>query len=129
MSEDDFAVAHIKELCPVCAKETEGSAYVNSRTGILDAEQVKNLKDTIVWSKDWCDKCRKMKEKGFILIGAVQAKTEDATNPYRSGNIWVVNPEVAEKLFAPHGAPKSGVAFVDINVAKQMQLPNINMDE
>ena len=46
---------------------------------------------------------------------------------YRSGNIWVVKQEVADALFAPHGAPKSGVAFVDVTIASQMQLPDVNL--
>lgn len=65
--------------------------------------------------------------KGFILIGAVEDKTEDATNPYRNGQLWVVTREVAIELFGPN-PPTSGVAFVDIHVAKQMKLPDINMD-
>ena len=125
---EDFAVAHVRELCPVCTKETEGSIFMNSRFSKLDADKIREADGKIIWAKEWCPDCKDMKEKGFILIGAVESKTEDTTNPYRSGNIWVVAQEVAEELFAPHGAPASGVAFVDINVAKQMQLPDVNMN-
>lgn len=125
---DEFAAGHIRELCPICTKETEGSLFINSRTHNFDADKIRELDGTIFWSKDWCLDCQEMKKKGFILIGAVEAKTTDATNPYRSGNVWVVEQQVAEQLFAPHPPPESGVAFVDVTVAAQMQLPDVNLD-
>lgn len=106
----------IKELCPVCTKQVGGTATIDP-----------DKKVKIVWSK-WCDECVERKTKGFILIGAVEDKTEDATNPYRSGNLWVVEQSVAEDVFKPNPPPASGVAFIDIKVAQAMKLPNVNMD-
>ena len=102
----------VKELCPVCTKIMTGSETASE----------------IKWSKDFCEECTEMKSKGFILIGAVESKTEDATNPYRSGNVWCVTQEVAEEVFKPHGAPKSGVAFIDVKVAHAMALPGVNIN-
>jgi len=121
-------VALVHELCPVCTKEMDSSILLNTKLSEKAAESIDRLNGTVKWSRDWCEECKDMKTKGFILIGAVEAKTNDATNPYRSGNIWVVKEEVAEELFAPHGAPKSGVAFVDVTTAAQMQLPGVNLD-
>lgn len=115
-----------RELCPVCTEETESSILLNAK---YDPASIKDIKGNVKWSPDFCPKCAKMKEDGlFILIGAVEAKTKDATVPYRSGNIWGVLPEVAVQLFAPHEPPKSGVAFVDVTVAAQMKLPNVNLN-
>ncbi len=115
-----------RELCPVCTEETESSILLNAK---YDPASIKDIKGNVKWSPDFCPKCAKMKEDGlFILIGAVEAKTKDATVPYRSGNIWGVLPEVAVQLFAPHEPPKSGVAFVDVTVAEQMKLPNVNLN-
>lgn len=89
-----------RELCPVCTEETESSILLNAK---YDPASIKDIKGNVKWSPDFCPKCAKMKEDGlFILIGAVEAKTKDATVPYRSGNIWGVLPEVAVQLFAPH---------------------------
>lgn len=121
-------VALVKELCPVCTKETESSILMNTRLTETDAERVKDMHGSIIWAKELCPECMEMKNQGFILIGAVEKKTTDATNPYRSGNIWCVKQEVAETLFAPHGAPKSGIAFIDVTVAQQMNLPDVNID-
>lgn len=101
-------------LCPVCTKEEHQEVCDDSlRT---------------IWSKNLCSTCQDMKSKGFILIGAVEEKTEDATSPYRSGNIWCVDWKVAEEVFKPHGAPKSGVAFIDVKVAHAMELPDVNLN-
>lgn len=123
-----LGIAAIRELCPICTKETSQSLMMNKKLGKKQADEVEKLHDKNMWAKKICPDCQDMKEKGFILIGAVEAKTTDTTNPYRSGNIWVVKQEVAEELFAPHGAPKSGVAFVDVNVAAQMELPGVNLN-
>ena len=129
MSEEKkIGVAIVHELCPICTRETDESLFVNTKLTEKDAEEVKKMDGQIVWSKTFCKECQDMKARGFILIGAVEEKTEDTTNPYRSGNIWCVEQEVAEQLFAPHGAPKSGIAFVDVKVAAQMQLPDVNLN-
>lgn len=126
--EKKIGVALVHELCPVCTKEMDGSIFINQKLSEKEAKKVKDMHGKVVWSKELCPDCKEMKSQGFILIGAVEAKTEDATNPYRSGNIWCVKQEVADQLFAPHPAPPSGIAFVDVTVAAQMQLPNVNLD-
>jgi hypothetical protein len=123
-----FAAAVVKELCPVCTKEVDSSVVINKKLTEGMAKKVEDMHGKAVWSKTLCLECQDMKSKGFILIGAVEAKTDDTTNPYRSGNIWCVKQEVAETLFAPHGAPKSGIAFVDVTVAAQMELPGVNLE-
>lgn len=128
MEKKKVGTALIHELCPVCTKEMDSSILINRKLSEKAAADVEKLHGTVKWSPEWCEDCKDMKTKGFILIGAVEAKTDDATNPYRSGNIWVVTQEVAEELFAPHGAPKSGVAFVDVTIASQMELPDVNLN-
>jgi hypothetical protein len=119
----------IRELCPVCTEETESSILLNAKLSKGDPESVKKVNGGVKWSKEFCPKCAKMKADGlFILIGAVEAKTVDATAPYRSGNVWGVKQEVAVQLFAPHEPPKSGVAFIDVTVAEQMKLPKVNLN-
>ena len=79
------------------------------------------------YMKEPCDECKDLMTKGFVLIGAVEKKTTDVTNPYRSGNIWVVKQEVAIQLFGEK-PPASGVAFIDVTVAEQIKLPGVNLD-
>lgn len=127
--ENTLGAAIVHELCSICTKECNSSVVINTKLTAAMANKVESLHGkAIQWSKKPCDECADMMTKGFVLIGAVEAKTTDATNPYRSGNIWCVKQEVAEELFKPHGAPKSGVAFVDVTVALQMELPNVNIN-
>jgi hypothetical protein len=124
-----LGVALTKTLCPICTEEMDGDILINTRLTEGAAKKVEAMHNQVVgWSKTLCPNCLDMKSKGFILIGAVEAKTEDVTNPYRSGNIWVVKQEVADDLFKPNPAPASGVAFIDITVAAQMELPDVNLD-
>ena len=124
-----LGVAPTKTLCPVCTKEMDGDILLNTRLTEGEAKKVQAMYNQVVsWSKTLCPDCLDMKSKGFILIGAVEVKTEDVTNPYRSGNIWVVKQEVADDLFKPNPAPASGVAFIDIAVAVQMELLDVNLD-
>jgi hypothetical protein len=125
---EDLGIALVHDLCPVCTKEMDGSVFINTKLTKSNADKVKAMDGKIVWSKELCPECKDMKSKGFILIGAVEAKTQDVTNPYRSGNIWCVEHSVAEQLFSPHPAPPSGIAFVDVTVAEQMQLPGVNLE-
>ena len=103
-------MTELKQACPICARTTEGTIEKN-----------------IIWMVEPCTDCKDKMTKGFILIGAVESKTKDTTNPYRSGNVWVVDQSVAVQLFGEK-PPASGVAFIDINVAKQMELPDVNMN-
>ena len=104
-----------KELCPICAKDTNPLPP--------------NHKFKVVWAKEWCDECKERKKLGgVILIGAVEAKTTDVTNPYRSGNIWVVKDEAALNITGGQPIPESRVMFVDVNVAAQVGLPDVNMN-
>ena len=121
-------IALIRELCPVCTKENDGSILINQKLTEKAAQEVEKLHESVQWSKNLCPDCQTMKDRGFILIGAVEAKTEDATNPYRSGNVQCVEHKVAEDLFKPYPPPASGIAFVDVTVAQQMGLPEVNLN-
>lgn len=103
-------MAKLNEACPICALTADGKIEKN-----------------IIWSSEPCNKCKDLMKQGFVLIGAVEKKTTDVTNPYRSGNVWVVKQEVADTLFAPNPPPASGVSFIDVTVAAQMELPGVNL--
>jgi hypothetical protein len=113
----------IKELCLVCTKELNSTLVVNELNSANQEQDIETL-----WSKELCEECASMKSKGFILIGAVEEKTTDPKNPYRSGNIWCVTHEVAKQLFEPNLPPSNGMAFLDVKQALEMNLPNVKLD-
>jgi len=120
-------VALVKELCPICAKSFEGPIVMNTMLTKEDAKNVKDLHGQIVgYLEKPCAECQDMQKKGFVLIGADSSKTDDPKNPYRTGNIWVITNEAAMNLFHFPTLPQSGVAFIDIEAAEKIGLPNIN---
>ena len=129
MSDETLGVALTKEICPICAKTEDGPIIMNTRLSKHEAKKVNDMHGKVLqYMKEPCQECQELMKQGFILIGAVEKKTVDVTNPYRSGNIWVVKQEAADEIFKPHGAPKSGVAFIDVNVAQEIGLPNVNLN-
>ncbi len=126
MSKDKkLGVALTKTLCSICAiTEMDGDIVLNTVLTESNAKKVEDMHGKVVaWSKEPCPACQDMKSKGFVLIGVDEDRTDDVTNPWRTGNIWCVKQEAAEIIFAGQPVPESGVAFVDIKVCKQVGLP------
>lgn len=122
--ENRIGVALVKELCPICAKEIEGPIILNTILTPGRAKEVEKLHGKVVgYAEKPCDECKDLKTKGFVLIGVVQAKTDDMKYPYRSGNIWVVTHEASTKMFPPENLVK-GVAYIDVLAAELIGLPN-----
>ena len=125
---NEIGVALVKELCPICLKSSDGPIIMNTRLSKKRAQEVEEMHGkTVGFTKEPCDECKELKSKGFVLIGVVEKKTEDRTNPYRSGNLWAISESAAAKLFNDN-PPKSGVAFIDVNVAHEIGLPDANLD-
>lgn len=103
-------MAELKEACPICAKTADGT-----------------FEKHVKWMDHLCEECTKLTIKGFVFIGAVEKKTTDVTNPYRNGQLWVVDIEVANEVFKPNPAPKSGVSFIDVNLAHQLGFADVNL--
>lgn len=121
-------VALVKELCPMCAKEIEGPIILNTVLTPARAKEVESLHGQVIgFAEQPCDECKELKTKGFVLIGVVEAKTDDIRNPYRSGNIWVITHEASKTMFPPDKLVK-GVAYIDVLAAELIGLPNSKLD-
>lgn len=123
VKETNLEVALCKEVCPICCKEQNGPIIMNTRLTQSDAQKVKKLHgQTIGYTEQPCDECKKMMKKGFVLIGVIEEKTEDRKNPYRSGNLWVIKQDTVDRIFKNIDKSK-GMAFIDIKVAEMIGLP------
>ncbi len=126
MDDKLFSAVLTKELCKVCAKEVDGAIIINTRLTKSNSKKVDELNGKVIgWAKDLCPECQKMHELGFIFIGVDEKKTDDVTNPYRTGNTWCLKQEAAINFFKPDEPPKSGIAFIDWRVAQQIGLPDV----
>lgn len=125
MSDNKLGVALVKEACPLCGKTEDGPIIMNTRLTNKMARKVEELHGQVIGYMDKpCKECQEYMSKGFLLIGVIDEKTEDKTNPYRSGNIWVIKHEAAEKMF---NDTSKGAAFIDVKAAEQIGLPFENI--
>lgn len=128
MKDKEIGVALVKEACKICGKTFDSSILMNSQLSKRKAEEVESLHGKVVgYSEEPCDDCKKLCEQGFVIIGVIKELTDDKSNPYRSGNIWVIKNEAAKDIFGEEMGSKSA-CFLDIQDAINLGLPvdNIN---
>ena len=128
MKESTLGVALVKKACPLCGVLSDGPIVMNS---ILSEERAKEVKalngKTIGYSEEPCKECKSVMEQAFLIIGIVEAKTNDNSNPYRSGNQWGIRKEKALEMFGEENC-KKGACFMDVHIADKIGLPDANFD-
>jgi len=121
----NIAIAHTKELCPVCAAEVEGPLVRNKFPTEAGKKKIEEIDGKIIgWRKVPCDTCMELMDRAYILVGVIDAKTTDPKHPYRSGNTWGVKKEAAA-LIVNEQQMLRGYAFIDLNIAEKLNLPDI----
>lgn len=126
--ESHFPVVLAKEACPLCGKPQDGPILIGRTTVTTENNKIEKLQGQVIGiMKEPCNECKELMKKGFLLIGVVEKKTEDRKNPYRSGNIWVMKMGKAKKIFNEE-IMKGGAAFIDVNIAEMIGLPDINFN-
>jgi len=89
----DFEVALTK--CFLCGGDHE--IIMNTRLTPRDAAQIKEMHGKVV-TKDPCNKCQSLMEQGVIVIVFDEEKSDDMSNPYRTGGWFVLKVEAMERL-------------------------------
>ena len=86
---EDFGLALVKELCPICCKEMDGSIIIGKTFNAKHAKEINKMNGQVIGFSDKpCPECQKHIDDGcFFIIGVDSEKTEDVNNPYRSGHI------------------------------------------
>lgn len=121
MKEHTLGVALVKEACQLCGKTEDGPIILNTHLTEKNAKEVEEMNGKVIgYMKGPCKECKELMKQGFLLIGYIEEKTDDKTNPYRSGNQWVIKREAAEEMFADCS---KGAAFIDMKAAEQIGLP------
>lgn len=124
---NNLGIALTKEACPVCAKAFDGPIIMNRVLLENKAKQVESLHGQIIGYRDTpCDECKELLAKGFVLIGIHLDKTDDMSNPYRSGQMWCIKREAAEEMFTDKKQTELGYACIDVNIAESIGLPIFN---
>ena len=125
MKEDIFGVALVHELCVICAKEMNEQIVVNQKLTEKNAAEIKSMHNKAIgYSEEPCDECKELMTKGYILIEYDKALTEDKSNPYRTGNMWVIigesGFEVAERIGVDKDTMEIGYSLIDIETAQNL---------
>ena len=121
MSEKLLGTALVKRLCPVCLKEQDSEILLNKVLTEKNAKEVEKLHGKVIgFSDDCCDECKEKlpPEKGTWFIVVDVEKTDDRSNPYRTGSIFGVSKEYAIKV-----GIDSYVAYIDVKDAIKLNFP------
>ena len=121
--EKKLGVALVHELCRICGKPTNEHIIMNQRLTEKNAKDIESLhKKAIGYSEEPCDECSNFLTKGYIFIEYDERLTTDTSNPYRTGNMWVVTFEAAQRMNMDKDTYENGYAMIDVDIAKKIGL-------
>lgn len=118
-----LGVALTKEACHACGTLVDGPIIMNTELTNEAAKDAEDLHGRVIgYLEKPCDHCQELMSQGFLLIGVDEDKTEDESNPYRSGHQWVIKNEIADLVF-PDVSKELGYAFISTKIAHGIGLP------
>lgn len=122
---DKLGVALAKEACPLCGKTVDGPILMNKRLTKPEADKVKALHGQVIgFTDEPCAECKELMTKGILLIGIIEAKTDDMRNPYRSGHICVVSPDYIKRICKDENLCneilKKGATFMEKEIIEEI---------
>ena len=112
-----LGIALIKYICPICgeAKEDLQTIALNTRLTKADAQRVESLHNQVVgFSNTPCKECQSYIDQGaFFVIGCDMEKTDDMSNPYRSGHLVGIKKSSEFYKHLPEEYKKKNALFMD----------------
>jgi hypothetical protein len=88
------------------------------------ADKVKDLHGKVVGTmEEPCQECKDMMAVGFLCVQVDESKTEDHSNPWRTGKICVVKHEAMQRMVNDQKILEKGVAFIPIDAWDKLGLP------
>ena len=121
MSKKLLGTALVKRVCPVCLKEHDAEILMNTVLSEKNADNIEAMHGKVIgFMDDACDECQEKlpKDKGTWLVVVDLSKTEDKSNPHRTGQLFGVTKEYAQKI-----GINSYISFIDYNDAIKLNFP------
>jgi len=87
-------VAMVYHACPVCGNKHDEQLLIHKH--LRDLSKVD--KQVVGYSKDPCKQCQEYMAMGLLIIEVDENKSTD-TEPYRTGKVYVLKREAAERMF------------------------------
>ena len=123
MKEDILGVAIVHELCRICAKEMNEQIVMNQKLTEKNAAEIKSMHNKAIgYSEEPCDECKELMTKGFILIGYDSKLTTEKNDPCRTGNIWVITFDAADRIGIDEDTIAIGYSMIAIEDAQNLGL-------
>lgn len=112
---DNFGVALVKEACPICCKEVDGPIIIGKNNSKTKAKAINDMHGKVVgFAKEPCPKCKELIDNGcFFIIGIIASKSDDMSNPYRSGHIVGISRESKFYKSLDPGFRKKDAVYMD----------------
>ena len=121
MAKKVLGTALVKRLCPVCLQEQDSEILMNTMLSEKNADNVEAMHGKVIgFMDDACHECQEKlpKDKGSWLVVVDLSKTEDKFNPHRTGQLFGVRKEYAQKI-----GINSYVAYIDVKDAIKLNFP------
>ena len=129
MSDHPLGVALIKYACPICGNVNEdataialGSKFNNKK----NVERVESMHNKIVgFSEKPCKQCQSILDQGALfIIGIDSEKSDDMSNPYRSGHLIGIKRESEFVKHLPEEYQKKDAIYMDYKEMEKIGLIN-----
>lgn len=129
MSDHPLGVALIKYACPICGNVNEdataialGSKFNNKK----NVERVESMHNKIVGFSDKpCKECQSYIDQGALfIIGIDSEKSDDMSNPYRSGHFIGIKRESEFVKHLPEEYQKKNAIYMDYREMEKIGLIN-----
>lgn len=117
-------MALVNRVCPICGKVNESASeiIIGEKMVKTDDTEIQKLHGkTIGFSEKPCKECQEWIDKGALFIIGIDAeKSDDMSNPYRTGHLVGIKRESEFVKHLPEEYQKKDAIFMDYKEMKQL---------
>ena len=121
-------VALLKYVCPICGQVNEDASTIaiNSLLTEKAAKEVEDMNHKVVgFSEKPCKECQSYIDKGaFFVIGVDSEKSDDISNPYRTGHLIGIKRESEFVKHLPEEYQKKDAIYMDYREMEKLGMIN-----
>ena len=128
MSDHPLGVALLKYVCPICGQINEDASAIalNSLLTEEAAKKVEDMNNKVVgFSEKPCKECQSYIDKGTLfIIGIDSEKSDDMSNPYRSGHLVGIKRKSEFVKHLPEEYQKKDAIYMDYREMEKLGMIN-----
>lgn len=121
---DKLGVAILKYVCPICGQINEDASAIAMNTLLTKsaAKKVEDMHNKVVgFSEKPCKECQSYIDQGaFFIIGIDPEKTDNMSNPYRTGHLVGIKKESEFYKHLPDEYKKKDAILMDYREMEQL---------